>query len=281
MFATIFFDVISIAIVVAPILLAIGLLGGGSWRRRAMLCRDLGIPVGILFALIGMVQMLAAEADMGALYGATAVMLLTIFYGGVVSAMGFFFERLFAGSHPDEPGQPPSIVMLVLAVVGFLSCVASAVFSGSASIFVDGAAVGVWLLFLIAALLVSSRETRPTNVARALLFASMVCVVAGLIVFFAGDQVAGLSLAINGLIYGLMSYVTVYLICFQRGLGEPINAPLTNWHWMEVTGFYIFMFLAPDTILDNLQDAAIADRFEAMEQKVQDLQKELDNIDRR
>ena len=281
MFATIFFDVISIAIVVAPILLAIGLLGGGSWRRRALLCRDLGIPVGVLFALIGMVQMLAAEADMGALYGATAVMLLTIFYGGVVSVTGFFFERLFSGSHPDEPAQPPSIVMLVLAVVGFLSCVASAVFSGSASIFVDGAAVGVWLLFLIAALLSSSRETRPTNVARALLFASMVCVVAGLIVFFAGDQGPGLSLAINGLIYGLISYVILYLTCFQRGPGEPINAPLTNWHWMEVTGFYIFMFLAPDTILDNLQDAAIADRFEALEQKVQDLQKELDNIDRR
>ena len=39
------------------------------------------------------------------------------------------------------------------------------------------------------------------------------------------------------------------------------------------------MFLAPDTILDNLQDAAIADRFEALEQKVQDLQRDLDNID--
>ena len=104
----------------------------------------------------------------------------------------------------------------------------------------------------------------------------MVSVVAGLIVFFAGDQVAGLSLAINGLIYGLMSYVTLYLICFQRGPGEPINAPLTNWHWMEVTGFYIFMFLAPDTILDNFQEADVADRFELLEQKVEDLERELD-----
>ena len=281
MFASIFFNVISIAIVAAPILLAIVLLGGRSWKCRAMLCRDLGIPVGILFALIGMVQILASEADTGGLYGATAVMLLTIFYGGVVSAIGFFFERLCANSHHNEPVRPPSIALLVLAIVGLLSCVASAVSFGSASIFVDGAAVGVWLLFLIAALLSSSRETRPTNVARALLFASMVCVVAGLIVFFAGDQGPGLSLAINGLIYGLISYVILYLACFQRGPGEPINAPLTNWHWMEVTGFYIFMFLAPDTILDNLQDAAIAERFEAMEQKVQDLQKELDNIDRR
>ena len=176
--------------------------------------------------------------------------------------------------------RSPPIAQLALALVGLFACVAYVVFFGSPLIFLDGAAVAVWMLFLIAALLVSSRESRATNVARALLFASMVSVVAGLIVFFAGDQVAGLSLAINGLIYGLMSYVTLYLICFQRGPGEPINAPLTNWHWMEVTGFYIFMFLAPDTILDNLQDAAIADRFEAMEQKVQDLERELDNIDR-
>ena len=281
MFASIFFNVISIAIVAAPILLAIVLLGGRSWKCRAMLCRDLGIPVGILFALIGMVQILASEADTGGLYGATAVMLLTIFYGGVVSAIGFFFEGLFADSHHNEPVRSPPIAQLALALVGLFACVAYVVFFGSPLIFLDGAAVAVWMLFLIAALLVSSRESRATNVARALLFASMVSVVAGLIVFFAGDQVAGLSLAINGLIYGLMSYVTLYLICFQRGPGEPINAPLTNWHWMEVTGFYIFMFLAPDTILDNLQDAAIADRFEAMEQKVQDLQKELDNIDRR
>ena len=47
-----------------------------------MLCRDLGIPVGTLFALIGMGQMLTMKADMGAIYGATAVMLLVMFYGG-------------------------------------------------------------------------------------------------------------------------------------------------------------------------------------------------------
>jgi len=45
---------------------------------------------------------------------------------------------------------------------------------------------------------------------------------------------------------------------------------------MEVTAFYIFMFLAPDTILDNFQESGIADRFESLEQKVEDLERELD-----
>ena len=45
---------------------------------------------------------------------------------------------------------------------------------------------------------------------------------------------------------------------------------------MEVTAFYIFMFFAPDTILDNFQEEDVADRFESLEQKMEDLERELD-----
>ena len=71
-------------------------------------------------------------------------------------------------------------------------------------------------------------------------------------------------------------YLIIYLLGFYNEPREVINAPLTNWHWMEVTGFYIFMFLAPDTILDNFQEADIAERFELLEQKVEELERELD-----
>lgn len=97
---------------------------------------------------------------------------------------------------------------------------------------------------------------------------------------FSGETMQGLSVAGVGLFWGLMGYIAVYIAAYSTAQLEPINANLVNWHWMEVTAFYIFMFLAPDTILDNFQEADIADRFEAMEQKVQDLQRELDNIDR-
>lgn len=279
MLPDVFIDPISVAVIATPILLAIALLGEGSWKRRGMLCRDLGIPVGTLFALIGMGQMLTMKADMGAIYGATAVMLLVMFYGGLISVIGFFLESRFSDSNRNGPVQSSSIARLALAVIALFACVAYSALNGSSWFFLDGFAAAVWSLFLIAALLLSSKESRVNNVARALLFQSMVCVVAGIIVFFTGDQGPGLSFAINGLIYGLISYVILYLACFRQSASELINAPLTNWHWMEVTGFFTFMFLAPDTILDNLQDAAIVDRFEALEQKVQDLQRALDNID--
>jgi hypothetical protein len=96
----------------------------------------------------------------------------------------------------------------------------------------------------------------------------MVAVVAGLIMVFMGDKNSGLFVAGNGLLYGLIGYVILYIWCVGRAESETINASLTNWHWMEVTGFFIFMFLAPDTILDNFQEQAV-------QQQIQELQSEI------
>jgi hypothetical protein len=49
---------------------------------------------------------------------------------------------------------------------------------------------------------------------------------------------------------------------------ETINASLTNWHWMEVTVFFIFMFLALNPIVDNFQGQAV-------QQQIQELQSEI------
>ena len=71
-----------------------------------------------------------------------------------------------------------------------------------------------------------------------------------------------------GLIVSLVGYVFVYIIALARHTTSELNAPLTNWHWIEVTAFYFFLFLAPDTILDNLQERAV-------QQQIQELQSEI------
>ena len=76
----------------------------------------------------------------------------------------------------------------------------------------------------------------------------------------------------------MTGYIAVYIAAYSTAQGEPINANLVKWHWMEVAVFYIFMFLAPDTILDNFQDADVLDRFEVLEQKVGDLERELHSL---
>lgn len=264
----IFLNVQSALIVLFPIIVGVALLSQGSWRVRFALTRDLGIPVGIVGSLIGMEQMMWLLDDGLAVGGATGVMLITIFYGGMLSAVGYFLLETEWGVS-DQRGQAPvSFRRPAIVIACFTLTVIGAMFSASESgFFFDMVAALICGLAVVMALLVSSPGRRPTNLSRALLFSSMVAVIAGLITFFAGDRY-GLFVAANGVLYGLVGYVIVYMWYAGRPEGETINAPLTNWHWMEVTGFFIFMFLAPDTMLDNFQE-------EAVQQQIQELQSEI------
>ena len=224
--------------------------------------------MGIIGSLIGMQQIIVLLDDGDAVGGATAVMLITIFYGGMLSAVGYFLlETKWAVS--DHHGcAPVSFWRFAVVVTSFFS---SLLFAISSDVqfemsFNKGAALICGLAFVMA-LLVSSPGRRSTNLTRAFLFSSMVAVIAGLIMRFAGDRY-GLFVAANGLLYGLVGYVILYIWYAGRPESEPINAPLTNWHWMEVTGFFIFMFLAPDTILDQFQE-------EAVQQQIQEIQSEI------
>ena len=262
-------------VVLFPIGVGVALLSQGSWRVRFTLTRDLGIPVGIVGSLIGMTQMLAyasviSDSEHGdAIYPATGVMLTTIFYGGVLSAVAHFLtETKWAAS--DHNSYAPLGFWRPAIVVSSLGCILLyAILSKELyEFFFDRAAALICGLAVVMALLVSSPGRRPINLSRALLFSSMVAVIAGLITLFMGDKDRGLFVAANGLLYGLVGYVSLYIWYSGRPEGETINAPLTNWHWMEVTGFFIFMFLAPDTILDNFQE-------EAVQQQIQELQSEI------
>ena len=264
-----FLNTISAIIVLFPILVAVALLSQGSWRLRFTLTRDLGIPIGVIFSLIGMTQMLDWIDDGDAVGPATAVMLIVIFYAGILSATGYFLlETKWAAS--DHHGCVPiSFWRPAIVVTSFILTLLFAIFSGGqAEIFFNKVAALICGLASVVALLVSSPSRRPTNLSRAFLFSSMVAVVAGLIMVFMGDKNSGLFVAGNGLLYGLIGYVILYIWCVGRAESETINASLTNWHWMEVTGFFIFMFLAPDTILDNFQEQAV-------QQQIQELQSEI------
>ena len=88
----------------------------------------------------------------------------------------------------------------------------------------------------------------------------MISLVFGLVVLytsFSGEGLnegmyEGLSIAMNGLFYGLFTYIFIYIFSYKFGTTAKIDAPLMNWHWMEVTGFLIFMFFAPETLRESL-----------------------------
>ena len=95
----------------------------------------------------------------------------------------------------------------------------------------------------------------------------MTAVMAGILILFSGYTFKGLLIAGAGLIYGLVGYITIYLSTYSNDESPQIAATRTNWHWIEIAGFYIFMFLAPDTLLDNFQEAAVQEQIKQLELK--------------
>ncbi len=230
-----FFNTLAAIVVFLPILVAVALLSQGSLRLRFALIRDLGIPIGIVCSLIGMTQMIVGIGDANVVGPATAVMLLTIFYGGILSAVGYFLAETKCAAADHHSCGYISFGRPAIVVTSFISILLYVIFRGEQfEVFFDLAAALICGLAFVLALLVSSPSRRPTNLTRSLLFSSMVAVVAGLIMLFSGEKDIGLLVAANGLLYGLVGYVILYMWCVGRPEGETINAPLTNWHWMEV-----------------------------------------------
>ena len=290
----IFFNLNGILIIVGIVAAAVVFMGFESSTDRVVMIRDLGIPIGLTCSLIGMIQQvnrILLENSGDAIYSSTAVMLITTFYGGVISAVGYFF----AGSGRPEPSPVKNHRRLVIGKWLFFAnaggfywyAITSSgphecdpdffgrTLCGGYSWFSEPVA----FVILACGVFLSIIKTKPgyyaANLCKSFLLSAMVSVTCGIIILFSGETLQGLSVAGVGLFWGLMGYIAVYIAAYSTAQREPINANLVNWHWMEVTAFYIFVFLAPDTILDNFQEAGIADRFESLEQKVEDLEREL------
>jgi len=226
-----------------------------------VLCRDLGVPVGLFFAGLGITGMVINITDVEEYGPSTGINLLTILYGGLVSALGYFstFKRSEPLSRNKQQKASWKAISLILGpFLGFILW-ATHDAAGHAA-FVNPVALAVFGATIIAAILLSDSNYRVEVLCQASLLSSMISVVLGLVVLyrsFIGEGLnegmyEGLSIATNGLNYGLLSYICIYIVSYKFGTTDRIDAPLMNWHWLEVTGFLIFMFFAPETLRESL-----------------------------
>jgi len=250
-------------------------------------------------SLIGMIQRvngILLENSGDAIYSSTAVMLLTTLYGGVVSAVGYFF----AGSGRPEPSPVKNHRRLVIGkwlwfanVGGFYWYAITSngpyecdpdffgrTLCGGYSWFSEPMAFVILACGVFLSIIKSKPGYYAANLCKSFLLSAMLSVTCGIIILFSGETLQGLSVAGVGLFWGLIGYIAVYIAAYSTAQREPINANLGNWHWMEVTAFYIFMFLAPDTILDNFQEADVQQQILQLENQVISLQEQLDDAGR-
>ena len=255
-----FVDPISLLVVFIPMLVTSVTLWFACNAKWNVLFRDLGVPLGLFWSVVGATGAVVNMADASNFGPSTAIMLLCITYGGLLSALGYF--STFKGPKPSSQNnqQTASWKAISLILGLFLGLILWGTNLGGLSAYINPIALAVLATTVVAAVLLSDSDYRIEVLCQASLLSAMISLVFGLVVLytsFSGEGLnegmyEGLSIAMNGLFYGLFTYIFIYIFSYKFGTTAKINAPLMNWHWMEVTGFLIFMFFAPETLRESL-----------------------------
>ena len=227
--------------------------------------------------------MSASMGDFRAIYPATAIMLLTVLYGGIVSALGYF-----AIDKAEIQNDRLSRTKLVLALLpfAFITLYMMVAAAGIAT-FLSLEALSVFFAVFASQIFLGQKFSFQ-RVTEGALFAAILCLVLALIQWYSAGELDpdAINLAINGLTYGLIIYIFAYVISQSKGDNESskIETGRANWHWMEVTAFMVFMLFAPETLRETLmseQDAiALVEETALLEQRLASLEQRISDIEK-
>ena len=263
-----FFDLTSFIVITPPLLIACVTMHFGAGVHWSVILKDLGVPLGLLMCFIGFVGM-----------AATAIMLLTLLYGGTLASIGYFWgfrynEDFDVPRNPTEVkwwGPLASIIIILLLLIWVMDNAAGL------ERFFQVLAFCVFVMTALAALIISSRPNIVSALSQSFLFSAMLNVIIGLIIYYQGDK-AGLETALLGTTYSFIAYICLYFLSYKLGDPKTLEAPLMNWHWLEVSGFIIFMFLAPPALKEELLNAQSDAAEKKMELRVEELERQLDEL---
>lgn len=262
-----------------PIVFIAARSGAAHWSESTL---ALGVPLGLLGGTLGVTGMAADMTDYHLIYFATAIMLLSIYYGGFASAFGFF---AISRARTRKSRLTKTSLVLALLPLIFLTVFAMAG-AGGFLLFFSPVAISVFLgVFGLQVFIGHSFSFQ--RVIEGALFASILCIILGLIRWYGAGELDrdAINLAASGLNYGLLIYVLAYVVSLSQEDKESnkIETGRANWHWMEVTAFMIFMLFAPETLRETLmneQDAVaqieetelLEQRFASLEQRISDIE---------
>jgi hypothetical protein len=273
---------LSFLFVWGTVFLAVFVIDGGLRSKSVGHIKNLAVPVGLVGSLIGTTALLDGHMtdnfarSVSDVYSAAAAMMLTMIFGGILAASAYFLEQK---NPPDKDSsvKTSSQFRAILALV-----------FGFAPILVlmqqQQRSLDAWLsptpLLLTASLLgfawlVSEKSNRYQLLSNACLCSSIIGLLMGVTLVFVGDLPQGLSVAGNSLNYGLLAYISIYIIAATQDASNQLNAWLFSWHWMEIAGFFVFMFLAPQTIIDIVDQAEMMQTINALQHEVQSLKNQM------
>ena len=222
--------------VIAPVLRAKGV-------PVAKTLKELGLPLGILGALVSTSQIITNSEIEDDLTPAIAVMLLTVFYGGLVSILGRYFDK-------NEQSEITALsnydLMVCIGIVIFfmfwLSINSYETFLNPAALLIFGAFLGLGLVVY---------NFRKIRLAQLMLDAgtgaTLLCLVISVLLWFGKGYPDGSVLALGtiAIFYGTLIFIITFFISLRTGEYYAVNFDIKIWHIAEAASFFIFLIFAP------------------------------------
>ncbi|MEE2890628.1 MAG: hypothetical protein VX766_00650 [Pseudomonadota bacterium] len=244
-------DSLSVQVLLVPLLAASALIVRSGAGRPADAAFALGVPLGLLGGAIGLTGMAEHGQTADKLHSAAWIMLLIVLYGGVCSALGHFAST--GEVRTTNRLSMRAVVALFAALTPLLIWTADG--AGGLSSYLSPEALSVFLAVFGCQRLLQ-REPTSQQRAEAALFGAIMCLLIGLIGWYedGGLDRGAISIALNGLNYGLCFYLFIYLASLTKSPRDRVDVARANWHWMEVTAFMAFMLFAPETVIEALRN---------------------------
>ena len=228
---------------------------------------NLGMPIGILGTAVGLVAVFETMSDTGielsktSIGASTYTMLVTVFYGFLISVLGFVLTDKKEKTRIKLPITSKSFYLVLFILCFTLSWALS---NGSG---VRGA-ISLPPAILTGGLVIAFNLARQeTGLAENFADASLAAIVMGIIVTVATlygsfgqspnydyiEPHAYLEItayACYTLLYGSFLYVFSFLLSLRTNEIHEINFKARNWHMLEAFSFFVFMTLAAPSIFE-------------------------------
>ncbi len=260
-------DPIGLIAVLVPLIAVVVVTKKNHFQLWPSIFLAIGVPLGLLAAVAGFIWHLGTDGltgDYTRLYPLTGLVLTTVLYGGVASAVGYFAAKsIDLGDGRILLTRAQGVFMSALVVCLFLLMFGT---DGLMLIW-NPPALAILISCIVTAGLINP-QTKLASAAEATIFASLLLLVLGIIYFYFSDaeKIEPLMLTTVGLAYGIVAYLLLYFasLVYQAPF---VNVSSANWHWLELCAFLIFMLYAPETIREIQQNAGESSVIEPSEVK--------------
>ena len=226
----------------------------------------LGIPLGISLSIVDLVNLLNNVSGIAALDIGLSTSLLLAFFGGFVSAIGYF------GYSWGEPVKQRELRMIdcfiasaIIVVVPAARYIEYSFRVSDFAAFLDATSLGIFCSVFAMGIGLTKFKEKPVLPALPNIFVCVALLGAALstIGWVSGSLTSDLPMAGPTIVMGLLTMlygVNAYVLSFVLTLttddfSENLNLTTKNWHLVEGFMFLFFMTLGPQTLFEMLPNS--------------------------